>query len=80
MADQTGKTSQDFTAAASSSTEQVLVPIDKDLVDWFRTQGNVVLQINDLCRFYMDTSVTRDLEFAEEFEKMQQDPNEPPTL
>jgi hypothetical protein len=52
----------------------VLVPIDKDLVDWFRSQGDVVLRINDLCRFYMDTSVTREWEFEEELEKMQPDP------
>jgi uncharacterized protein (DUF4415 family) len=77
MADQPGSTSQEFTNAASPSMEQVLIPIDKDLVDWFRTQGNPVLHINDLCRFHMDTSVSRDLEFQEAFEKMQPDPSDP---
>jgi uncharacterized protein (DUF4415 family) len=79
MADQSRSKSQEFSNAASPSTEQVLVPIDKDLVDWFRSQGNVVLRINDLCRLYMDTSVPREWEFAED-KKMQPDPSDPPTL
>jgi len=79
MADQSKNTSQEFSSAASPPTEQVLVPIDKDLVDWFRSQGDAVLRINDLCRFYRDTSVPRDWEFGED-EKMQPDPSEPPTL
>jgi hypothetical protein len=55
--------SQAFNGAAAPATPQVLVPIDKDLADWLRTQGDLVREVNGLCRFYMDTCITRDLEF-----------------
>jgi hypothetical protein len=52
--------------------EQVLVPLDKDLADWLRTQGNLVREVNGLCRFYTDTCITRELEFdLAEFEATQ---------
>ena len=57
--------SQVFQAAAGNA-EPVLVPIDADRAAWFLTQGNIVREINDPCRFYMDTSVTRELEFSAE--------------
>jgi hypothetical protein len=39
------------------------VPIDPDLVAWFRSQGDMVREINNLCRFYMDTGLSRELDF-----------------
>jgi hypothetical protein len=41
----------------------VLVPLDKDIADWFRKQGDLVREINGQCRFYMDTCTTQELEF-----------------
>lgn len=41
------------------------MPIDADLAVWFRSQGNIVREINNLCRFYMDTSISHELEFSE---------------
>jgi hypothetical protein len=63
MGDHTAGHSKDFENAAAMQAEQELVPLDKDLVAWFRTQGDLTRQVNDLCRFYMDTCVTRELEF-----------------
>jgi hypothetical protein len=52
--------------------EQVLVPLDKDVADWLRKQGDLVREVNGLCRFYMDTCITRVLEFdLAEFEAAQ---------
>ena len=47
----------------ASEGEQVLVPREKDLADWLRTQGDLVREVNGLCRFYMDTCIARELEF-----------------
>jgi hypothetical protein len=63
MGDYTAGHSKDFENAATLQAEQELVPIDKDLVAWFRAQGDLARQVNDLCRFYMDTCVTHELEF-----------------
>jgi hypothetical protein len=61
-----------FNGAAEATGEQVLVPLDKDLADWLCKQGNLVREVNDLCGFYMDTSISRALEFdLEEFEAAQ---------
>jgi hypothetical protein len=61
-----------FNGAAEATGEQVLVPLDKDLADWLCKQGNLVREVNDLCGFYMDTSISRELEFdLEEFEAAQ---------
>jgi hypothetical protein len=49
--------------------EQILVPIDKDVAEWLQEQGDITSEVNGLCRFYMDTCITRDLEFdVDEFE------------
>ena len=43
--------------------------MDKDVADWLHQQGDLVREVNGLCRFYMDTSISRELEFdLEEFE------------
>ncbi|WP_369721329.1 hypothetical protein AB8Z38_30545 [Bradyrhizobium sp. LLZ17] len=52
--------SKDF-KIASTAAQPVLVPIDPDLVGWFRSQGDLVREINNLCRFYMDTGLSREL-------------------
>lgn len=31
----------------------------------FRGHGNMTLEINNLCRFYMDTGLSKELEFSE---------------
>jgi hypothetical protein len=61
-----------FNGAAEVTGGQVLVPLDKDIADWLCKQGDLVREVNDLCRFYMDTSISRELEFdLEEFEAAQ---------
>jgi hypothetical protein len=61
-----------FNGAAEATGGQVLVPLDKDIADWLCKQGDLVREVNDLCRFYMDTSISRELEFdLEEFEAAQ---------
>jgi hypothetical protein len=54
--------SQAFNGAAAPAVQE-LVPIDKDLADWLRTQGDLVREVNGLCRFYMDTCLSQELEF-----------------
>jgi hypothetical protein len=68
MADQFDGLSEDFSSAAAQAERQDLVLLDKDVAAWFRGQGNMARQVNDLCRFYMDTYETRVFEF---------DPDEP---
>ena len=64
--------SEHFNGAAEGAAEQVLVPLDKDLADWLSQQGDLVREVNGLCRFYMDTSVSHELEFdLDEFEAAQ---------
>jgi hypothetical protein len=63
MVDLVGGVAGDFKEAAFAGAEKEPVLIDKDLVAWFRTQGDLTRQVNDLGRFYMDTCVTRELEF-----------------
>jgi hypothetical protein len=47
----------------------------KDIADWFRKQCDIVREVNGLCRFYMDTCISRELEFdVEEFEASQAAP------
>jgi hypothetical protein len=57
-----GRSAQ-FNDAADVAEAQVLVPLDSDIADWLRTQGDLVREVNGLCRFYMDTCITRELEF-----------------
>jgi hypothetical protein len=72
MDDQVRGPSRDFKIASADTAQPVLVPIDPDLVAWFRSQGDMVREINNLCRFYMDTSVSRELDFdAGAFEQSQ---------
>jgi hypothetical protein len=40
-----------FNGAAEATGGQVLVPLDKDLADWLCKQGNLVREVNSLCRF-----------------------------
>jgi hypothetical protein len=61
-----------FNGVAEATDERVLVPVDKDVADWLCEQGDLVREVNDLCRFYMDTCKLRELEFdLEEFEAAQ---------
>ena len=76
MDDQVRGPSRDFKIASAETAQPVLVPIDPDLVAWFRSQGDMVREINNLCRFYMDTGLSRELDA---FEKTLPDqPSEPP--
>jgi hypothetical protein len=71
--------SQDFTDVAASAADPVLVPIDIGIDVWFRSQGDLVRQVNDLCRFYMDTNFSKELEFdADAFEKTLEPPSRQP--
>lgn len=74
--------SGEFKKASAPAAQPVLVPIDPDLAAWFRSQGDMIREINNLCRFYMDTSVSRELEFdPDAFEKTLPDQSsEPPGL
>jgi hypothetical protein len=63
MVDPVNGVSGDFKEAAFAGAEKEPVLVDKDVVAWFRSQGDLTRQVNDLCRFYMDTCVTRELEF-----------------
>jgi hypothetical protein len=56
MANRVRGPSKEFREAAASA-EPVLVPVDADIAAWFRAQGDLVREVNNLCRFYMDTSV-----------------------
>ena len=67
-----GDAQRTSTAQPRPPAEQVLVPLDKDIADWLCKQGDLVREVNGLCRFYMDTSISRELEFdLEEFEAAQ---------
>jgi hypothetical protein len=50
MDDQVRGPSRDF-KIASEAAQPVLVPIDADLAAWFRSQGDIIREINNLCRF-----------------------------
>jgi hypothetical protein len=82
MDDQVQGPSSEFKKASAPAAQPVLVPIDPDLVAWFRSQGDVAREINNLCRFYMDTSISRELEFdPDAFEKtLSEQSSEPSSL
>jgi hypothetical protein len=81
MDDQVRGPSRDF-KIASEAAQPVLVPIDADLAAWFRSQGDIIREISNLCRFYMDTSISRELEFdPDAFEKtLSEQSSEPSSL
>jgi hypothetical protein len=48
---------------------------DKDIAEWLRKQGDIVREVNGLCRFYMETCISREFEFdVEAFEAAQAAP------
>ncbi len=72
MGDQIEGVSQNFEVAAVPKAEQVLVPLDKDIAEWLSKQGDIVREVNGLCRFYMDSCIAREFEFdVEAFEAAQ---------
>jgi hypothetical protein len=82
MDDQVRGPSRDFKIASAKAAQPVLIPIEPDLAAWFRSQGDIVREINNLCRFYMDTSISRELEFdPHAFEKtLPEQSSEPSSL
>jgi hypothetical protein len=80
MDDHVRNLSADFKIASGETAQPVLIPIDADLVAWFRGQGDIVREINDLCRFYMDTSIARELDFESMSEQAEPDQSAKPPL
>jgi hypothetical protein len=78
MDDQVQGPSRDF-KIASEAAQPVL---DPDVAAWFRSQGDIIREINNLCRFYMDTSISRELESdLDAFEKaLSEQSSEPSSL
>jgi hypothetical protein len=56
MGDQIKGVSQDFEIAAVPRAEQVVIPLAKDIANWLRKHGDIVREVNGLCRFYTDTA------------------------